>query len=108
MYPTFCFINSYFKVSTSTGIESSPTLSTNTAKIEQYKNPGNANVLFIAYINTKDGGGWGTEIALNLDLWHDNDNIYFQWYCFLNSSFGRMTYVNIALNNINFDNIMNN
>ncbi|WP_425381882.1 hypothetical protein [Spiroplasma endosymbiont of Melieria omissa] len=108
MYPTFSFINSYFKVSTSTGIESSPTLSTNTAKIEQYKNPGNANVLFIAYINTKDGGGWGTEIALNLDLWHDNDNIYFQWYCFLNSSFGRMTYVNIALNNINFHNIMNN
>ncbi|WP_174481020.1 hypothetical protein [Spiroplasma endosymbiont of Danaus chrysippus] len=108
MYPTFSFINSYFKVSTSTGIESSPTLATNTAKIEQYKNPGNANVLFIAYINTKDGGGWGIEIALNLDLWHDNDNIYFQWYCFLNSSFGRMTYVNIALNNINFHNIMNN
>ncbi|WP_425381485.1 hypothetical protein [Spiroplasma endosymbiont of Polydrusus pterygomalis] len=108
MYPTFAFSNSYFEASTSTGIKSSPTLSSNTAKIEQYKNPGNANVLFFAYINTKNGGSWGTEIALNLDLWHDNNNIYFQWYCFLNSSFGRNTYANIKLNNINFYNIMNN
>lgn len=108
MYPTFSFINSYFKVSTSTRIESSPTLSTNTSKIEQYKNLVMLMFFLLLILILKMGGGWGTEIALNLDIWHDNDNIYFQWYCFLNSSFGRMTYVNIALNNINFYNIMNN
>ncbi|WP_339039471.1 hypothetical protein [Spiroplasma endosymbiont of Andrena trimmerana] len=115
-YPTFIFAaNSYLKVSTGSGKEDYKSLNsqvtTTNIKTNQQKDIDNS--IFQVNISTwppydpNYPGGVGTAIDIYLELWHDDNNIYWKWHIMTATFLGSTSYSDIKLNNITFNNIMN-
>jgi len=92
IYPTFKFNQSILSLS-----GGSQTHSENVS--ESFSNSSNTNKI----VNNQGSGN--TNSLYHLNIWHDNENIYFKWF-FTRSGAGTAT-ISIKLDNINKINIMN-
>lgn len=117
IYSTFNFdTNSYLKVATSSGKEDvkflNSQISTTKIKVAQEKEIDNS--LFQVSINTwpvyddpNNPGSAGTAIQIYLEIWHDDNNIYWKWNISTGTFLGSTSYSDIKLNNITFNNTTN-
>lgn len=100
IYPTFNFSdNSYLKLrlenDKSSNINFSSPNATNNIKSNQ-ESLYNLD-LIVSY------GRYYYDANFNLNIWHDNDNIYFKWFL----SYAGVTNLDVNLNNVIFFNVMN-
>ncbi len=113
IYPTFKFNQSFLSLSsgsqtTSENVTESFSNNSNTNKILNNQGSGNTNSLYHLHIYMgHDNSQYPVDgyADLNLNIWHDNENIYFKWF-FTRSGDGTAN-ISIKLVNINFINIMN-
>ncbi|WP_425381525.1 hypothetical protein [Spiroplasma endosymbiont of Polydrusus pterygomalis] len=113
IYPTFKFNQSSLSLSGgsqthSEDVSESFSNNSNTNKILNNQGSGNTNSLYHLNIYMgHDSSQYPVDGYANLDLniWHDNENIYFKWF-FTRSGDGTAD-ISIKLVNINFINIMN-
>ena len=111
-YSTFQFINqSSLKLYSELTKESSLELfsnTTNTNKILTNQGEGNTNSLFnIKVFIGETDGGYNNFSLLDLNIWHDNDYIYFKWFYHKAGDALSTVDLNIQLSNILFYDVMN-
>ncbi|WDA54881.1 MAG: hypothetical protein PPFGHCPK_01362 (plasmid) [Spiroplasma endosymbiont of Drosophila atripex] len=112
-YQTFNFDEqSILKVSLSNEKNDATKLSNQTQNIKINQGAGNTNSIFKVEINTfppiekvnlNDGNPIGNYIKVDLNIWHDNENIYFKWFLSESSFAAYKSYFDIKLNKIFFN-----
>lgn len=112
IYPKLNFgEQSFLKVSLSNGKNNVTKLSSQTQNIKMNQGEGNTNSMFKVEVNTFPALPYdlntttpiGNYIKADLNIWHDNDNIYFKWFLLNISYFGNKSYFDIKLNKIFFE-----
>lgn len=103
---------SILKVSLSNEKNNVAKLSNQTQNIKINQGEGNTNSIFKVEINTyppidkmnfNDGHPIGNYIKVDLNIWHNNENIYFKWFLDEGSFAAYKSYFDIKLNKIFFN-----
>lgn len=112
IYPKFNFDDqSFFKASLSNGKNNVTKLSSQTQNIKIKQEKENTNSIFQINIDTFPPLPYdlntttpiGNYMKVDLNIWHDNDNIYFKWFLNNSSYFGNKSYFDVKLNKIFFE-----
>lgn len=111
-YKTFNFDEqSILKVSLSNEKNNIAKLSNQTQNVKINQGEGNTNSMFKVEVNTFPTLPYdlntttpiGNYIKVDLNIWHDNENIYFKWFLNENSFAAYKSYFDIKLNKIFFN-----